>query len=437
MKNLIESTRIATLFLDAGMRITGFTPAITGVFHLRDSDRGRPISDITSLLNYDRLAEDVRTVLRQLTVLEREVEVTAGGNCFLMHIRPYLTVDRVVDGVVITFVDITERRRTEATLREHAALVEFAADGLIGIGLDGKVRTWNPGAERLLGHPAVAAIGQPLDFLYAAGHNDRKAASIARALAGRVATPIETVLCGRDGLPLDVELSAVPIRAPDGSVSGAAVTVHNIAERKQAEAQRSLLLRELSHRVKNALATAQALAMETLRTAPSLEAFRDSFVERLLGLARTHDLLTRGEWQDALLSAVLEAELAPYQGAERPRWTAHGPAVLLSPNAALALGMAFHELAINAAKYGALSVPGGQVDVRWRTRKVAEGRRLLLSWIESGGPPVTPPRRQGFGTRLIGDGLGFELDGEAKLEFPPQGVRCTIDIPLPMEPGSP
>jgi two-component sensor histidine kinase len=130
---------------------------------------------------------------------------------------------------------------------------------------------------------------------------------------------------------------------------------------------------------------------------------------------------------------VIEAELAPYQSAGHKRWATGGPAIRLKPKIALALGMAFHELATNAAKYGALSTPTGHIEVRWRSLKAASGRRLHLSWVESGGPTVKKPLRKGFGSRLVADGLAFELDGDVRIDYAPTGVRCTVDSPL----GSP
>jgi PAS domain S-box-containing protein len=330
----------------------------------------------------------------------------------------------------MTFVDITERRRIEEILRECAAIVEFAQDALIGVSLDGNVRSWNPGAERLFGYPASEAEGRPVSFLIVSDRPDQQTNLIAQALNGEVAGSIETVQRRQDGTIVDVELTVVPIRSTRGVVTALAATARDISERKHAETHRTLLLHELSHRVKNALASVQSLAMETLRTTPTPEAFREAFVARLIALSNTHDLLTQGEWQGASLGDVLEAELAPYLGPGQTRWTASGANIQLQPKMALALGMAFHELATNAAKYGALSVATGHIDVSWRNEKSESGRRLHLSWIESGGPTVEKPLRKGFGSRLIADGLAFELDGDASVEYDPAGVRSTVDVPL-------
>jgi two-component system CheB/CheR fusion protein len=438
MQNLIESTEIATVFLDKAMRIKSFTPAITGVFHLRDGDHGRPITEIVSRLTYGGLRADVETVLRDLSVVEHEVEIAGADTTFLMRIRPYRTVDQVVDGVVITFVDITERQRTKTKLREHAALVEFAQDALIGVSPNGAVRSWNPGAERLFGCDAGQAIGRAFSGLIPSDVDERTAALVDGALHGETGAPVEMIYHRRGGASVDIELIVAPIRSAEGAIIAVAVTARDISDRKIAEAHRTLLLHELSHRVKNALATVQSLAMETMRTAVSQEAFKEAFEARLIALSSTHDLLTRGAWHGATLNDVIEAELTPYQAVDHARWTATGPDLRLTPKMALALGMAFHELATNAAKYGALSTPGGRVAVDWSVTghdpkpgdADSAGRRLSLSWVESAGPPVAKPERKGFGSRLIADALAFELDGEVEINYGREGVRCTVDAPL-------
>ncbi|MDP4022935.1 HWE histidine kinase domain-containing protein [Methylobacterium sp. NEAU 140] len=197
--------------------------------------------------------------------------------------------------------------------------------------------------------------------------------------------------------------------------------------------QQVTMLHELNHRVKNTLATVQALARQSAkdeagRAGPQLEA-------RILSLSKTHDLLTRADWSGAPLAEVLENELAPYR-AGSDHIVLDGPDVSLPPRHVLALGMTIHELTTNAAKYGALSVPGGRVGVTWSVAGAGAGRRLRLAWRESGGPPVAPPTRAGFGTRLIAGGVRRELAGEVDLAFDAAGLRCTLDVPLEPAPGA-
>lgn len=204
-----------------------------------------------------------------------------------------------------------------------------------------------------------------------------------------------------------------------------------VTERKLADERQALLLRELNHRVKNTLATVQSVASLTRRSAENTDpAAWNAFMDRLHGLAKTHDLLTTTQWQGALLEDVLRSELDPYQDAMRQRIRLKGPRINLQPGAVLALGLAIHEMATNAVKYGSLSVPDGKVHVMWAVTSGSAPPSLLVEWAESGGPTVKKPERQGFGTKLIQRGLAQQLGGEIKLDFAPAGVRCVITFPI-------
>jgi two-component sensor histidine kinase len=187
---------------------------------------------------------------------------------------------------------------------------------------------------------------------------------------------------------------------------------------------------ELNHRVKNTLATVQSIAAESLKGATD-ERSRETFDARLVALSRTHDLLAGDNWEGASLRELLLQELEPYRTEESTRFVVEGPDFGLRPKAALALGMAFHELATNAAKYGALSEPGGQVRVTWELRRSSEAVTLRLQWAETGGPPVGNIGHKGFGSILLERGLSLELDGEVRLDPDPGGLVCTMQIPFP------
>ncbi|HEX5508281.1 MAG TPA: CheR family methyltransferase, partial [Pseudolabrys sp.] len=307
LKNLLDSTEIATIFLDNDLRIKNFTPGMAEIFRLRDSDRGRPITDIATGLTYTGMSDDARSVLRKLSVVEEEVQLKDQRMTFIMRIRPYRTVDNVIDGVVITFVNISDRRRSQD--------------------------------------------------------------------------------------------------------------------------QRDVLMQEMNHRVKNALATVQSIAAQSFRYTDTREAFQETFMARLMALAKTHDILTKSDWETAPLRELLEAELKPYGGSDSSRFTLDGKSVQLSSQMALALGLVFHELATNAIKYGALSVPDGRVEISWQSDD--DKHRLLLHWKETGGPPVKTPSRRGMGSRVIESGLMHEFGGRARINFESSGVECSIDMPLP------
>ncbi|HZZ67170.1 MAG TPA: HWE histidine kinase domain-containing protein [Phenylobacterium sp.] len=218
-----------------------------------------------------------------------------------------------------------------------------------------------------------------------------------------------------------------PIAGQDGEAVGVFVEGSDVTDRVLGERQQKLLVDELNHRVKNTLSTVQAIADQTLRTNADPEAFRNAFEARLMALSATHDLLTATNWMSADLREVAQLEFRPY-GPERYRL--EGPTVALTPAKALALGLLFHELATNAAKYGALAHGDGRVEVDWRRRQ-REGRTSLeIDWREQDGPPVAPPTRRGFGSRLIERSLQGQLGGEATLTYAPDGVRCHIRLPL-------
>jgi two-component sensor histidine kinase len=207
--------------------------------------------------------------------------------------------------------------------------------------------------------------------------------------------------------------------------------VQDISVRKQADGQQRLLLDELNHRVKNTLATVQSIASQTLRSTTDPREFREAFESRLLALSKTHDLLTRNAWREADLAAMIEQELAPYKRENDNRILLSGTAVSLQARAAINLGLVLHELVTNAAKYGALAVPQGRLELTWSMQSDLSDRTSLhLSWRELDGPPVEEPKRQGFGSKLLKRSIEGELDGQVVFRFPPSGVTCDLTIPL-------
>jgi two-component sensor histidine kinase len=208
--------------------------------------------------------------------------------------------------------------------------------------------------------------------------------------------------------------------------------VQDITEQRRAHERQALLMNELNHRVKNTLAAVQAIVAQGLRGAGVADEVRDGIESRLIALSRSHDLLTRERWQSASLADLVGLALEPYRSnaGQQPRYSLQGPQVRLRPNPVLALGMAFHELATNAAKYGALSMAGGHVEVSWSLVPSAPDQRLHLRWRECGGPPVQPPQRKGFGSRLLERGLAQELDGAVHLDYTPGGLVCEIEMPV-------
>jgi two-component sensor histidine kinase len=202
-----------------------------------------------------------------------------------------------------------------------------------------------------------------------------------------------------------------------------------LQERAANAERQALLIRELHHRVKNTLATVQALVSATARSTTTVEEFYQSFGARIVSLANTHTLLTEDYWQTASLREMLGNELGPYDEDGR-RIVLDGPDVELASELAVPTGMALHELTTNALKYGALSVPEGRVEIAWDVKPDADVRKLCLEWIERGGPPVTPPKRRGFGSTLLQRVLTAQAQAEIAIDFEPQGLRFKMVAPL-------
>jgi PAS domain S-box-containing protein len=341
-------------------------------------------------------------------------------------------------------------RRLEAALRESEERFRGFADASPAVlwiaGAEGEALEYlSPSYERVWGEPRDAVLrdlGRWADLLHP---EDRAAAAdgLRRVFGGERVSAEYRIRRGGDGAVRWIRDVAFPIRDAEGRVRRAGGLAQDITDEREAGRRQRVLLDELNHRVKNALAGVQALAAQTARGQDGLQtpdAFFRAFGERLIALGRAHDLLTREAWQGASLSEVVRGTLAPYdgRGADPARIVARGPEVRLVPNAAVALHMAFHELATNAARYGALTAREGRVEVAWSVAPGAaaapnpdEGAVLKIRWRERGGPRVPgPPARRGFGSRLVERGLSRQLGGEARLDFQPAGVEFSLRLPL-------
>ncbi|WP_437966506.1 AAA family ATPase [Sorangium sp. So ce260] len=326
-----------------------------------------------------------------------------------------------------------ERERAELALREREARIRRLVDSnIIGIAfwdLDGRIIDANDAFLSMLGHGRQELVAEKIHW--SASTPPEFHAITQRALDEIRSTgqfqPFEKEFFRKDGSRVPVLLGGARF---EGSDNQGVAFVLDVSERKQAEKRQKLLLNELNHRVKNTLAIVQAIAVQTLRMADSPGAFTEAFLARLLALSQTHNLLNETAWQGASLRGIVCAELAPHACCETDRVRVAGEDVRLRPEAAVTLGMAIHELATNAAKYGALSRPSGRVAVTWDASAQAHEPLLRLEWQETNGPPVRPPRRRGFGSRLIERDLQRQLASEVRLDFLPEGVRCVMHLPL-------
>ena len=342
------------------------------------------------------------------------------------------------DGLGVVFRDVTDRRIAEKqrelaedALRARSAELEAVLETIptaVWFTTDPELRNviGNRRATELLRMSREAdlssALNQPVHFtVFRDGEplapDDRP---LHRAARGEVVANELLEIRFDDDERRMILMRAAPLRNSAGELQGAVAAAADVTERHHHENHLKLLVNELNHRVKNTLAIVQSIATLTLKDVDPV--VRAAFEQRLLTLSAAHGLLTDESWDGAHLAAVARASLR----AAHERISFEGEDLRLKPKSAVALSMALHELGTNALKYGALSVEQGSVAVRWSTG----GDRFRLRWEERGGPPVSPPTHRGFGSRMIERGLAAELRGEARIDWRPEGVVCTIDAPL-------
>jgi PAS domain S-box-containing protein len=326
------------------------------------------------------------------------------------------------------------RARAEAALRRSEAryrrIFEQAHDIILTADLDQIITDLNPAGAAAMEAPREEIIGRPIsDFVTEQGF-EQTTRMLRHKLERGGTTHHNLEVNARSGRTMEWEINSTLTLDPAGRPVGLHAIARDVTDRRRAEERQRLLVNELNHRVKNTLALVQGLALQSFRDGRDLKEARDAFQRRLAALAAAHDLLTRESWEGATLAGLIEAAVAAHDGPEQ-RIEAAGPEVVLGPKAAVSLAMALHELATNAAKYGALSEPGGRVTIGWEVANGRrEGARLRLEWREQGGPEVRPPETRGFGLRMIERALAADMAGGAKLDFRREGLVCRIDAAL-------
>lgn len=338
------------------------------------------------------------------------------------------TAAKAGDGLALSFADISEVRKADERRKN-------LIDGILAfvgmLSLDGILLEANETAVAAAGGDPTTLIGRPFWDCYwwqvDEATKDKLKDAVARAATGEMIR-YDAEICVVENQRLWIDFQIVPVRNAAGEVVELIPSGVDITERKQAEAHSDLLIQELSHRVKNTLATIQSMAGQTMRSAASMAAFRDAFQARLQAISAAHDLLVRFDHQDIPLRALLHDQVMPY-AADDERLSLNGDDILLPGELAHALSLVLHELATNASKYGAFSAPSGVVSVDWEVVDNNDTRWLTLNWVERGGPPVTPPQRRGFGTRLIERSLAAFEDA-AEINYEPEGLSCKLALEL-------
>lgn len=325
--------------------------------------------------------------------------------------------------------DVTEFKTAAETNAQLAAVIQSSQDAVMSMGVDGIVRTWNPGAEALFGYSAEEIVGKPIQALYPEGGQEEHESLYAGLSEGQRLRR-DVVRRHKDGHLIDVNINVSPMYSAGGRLSGFSSIVRDISERKEQEAHLRLVMRELSHRSKNLLAVIQAMARQTARSSTDLEEFEKNYSQRLQALSASQDLIVHQNWHGAPLAELLRSILVPFADDVDTRIDLDGPDINVNPTAAQNLALSIHELATNASKYGALSVPSGRVSLTWAVLRSDKGDdRIRIMWVERGGPPVKEPRRKGFGHIVIKKMIAQALDADVDLAFAPDGVRWTLHMP--------
>jgi PAS domain S-box-containing protein len=350
-------------------------------------------------------------------------------------------VTRCTEEQVLLLVrNITVRRTAERKLRENeqrlSLLVRQSPLGVIVWDLEFRVAEWNAAAEHIFGWGADDALGKSAEFILPESVRPQVAGVWEALKENRGGTRSTNANVTQDGRTIYCEWYNAPLINADGRVFAIASIVDDVTEERMAQQRQQLMMAELDHRVKNNLAAVISLAEQSGRTTTTFADFRESFLGRVRALSRLHNALAATRWHGANLGTMVRQTLEAFGQDATSQAVVEGPGVVLPARAAQAMGMALNELCTNAIKYGALSVPGGRIEVRWALRP-SEGESgaptLELSWAERGGPKVVQPTRRGFGTELIEGAISYELGGSATLRFAPDGLVCHIRIEMPAD----
>jgi PAS domain S-box-containing protein len=392
---------------------------------------GKKIVEVIGETGFQTILPHIKAVLSgQRVEYETDVYFKDVG-VRLLHVIYTPDKDQFGDvlGWVASIIDITERKQVEVALGESeqrlrwlASIIESSDDAIVSRNLDGVITSWNKGAERVYGYSAEEAIGQPFTIVIPEDRQNEEREILARIKRGEHIDHFETVRRHKHGTPVVVSLSVSPVKDAEGKIVGVSKIARDITEQKRNQEQIATLAREAEHRSKNLLANVQAAI--NLSQADTSEGLKQVIEGRIRALANVHSLFVETRWIGAELSTIATQELAPYSEKDKTRVRIDGPQILLEPNAAQAIAAALHELATNAAKYGALSVANGEVNLKWSHE---QNGQLHLRWTETGGPAVQEPTRKGFGGQIIEQVIA-QLKGKTHFDWRSEGLVCDITL---------
>lgn len=302
-----------------------------------------------------------------------------------------------------------------------ASIVDSSADAIASETLDGTIATWNEGATRLFGYRADEAIGRSTGILIPEDRQDEERTIVERIKRGEAVEHHETVRRRKDGSLIPISLTISPVRNGQGDIVGASKIARDVSDRKRKEDHIALLSHEVNHRSRNMLSLVQAIVR--LAQGDTVDGLKKAIAGRIHTLSAVDNLLAESRWTGADIHKLIGDELSPYRELGDSSIVIEGPSLLLKPRSAQSIAIAIHELTTNAAKYGALSKSTGGIRVEW---SLATEGALVIVWTEHGGPPVAPPARQGFGTKVIAQIIRGEMNGSAGFDWRPEGLECRI-----------
>ncbi len=439
LTNFVHAANIATVFLDGNLRLRSYTPAAEAFFRFQHADIGREMTDMASSLDDDRIATLCREVLATQTPQTDEFTTSDGQTELIGRFQPYTDGQGDASGVVFTFNEVTELRRTAADLDAARREVQSSLDEIE------EMYRVSPQAmalvDRDLRYLRVNAVLAAINGIPIPDHYGRRLRDVVPNLGDAVTEPARRVFATGNAI-LNGEIEGTTAADPDrthiwnvdwyplrrdGEIYAVGIHVRDVSHQKQTERELRRLMRELEHRVKNMLANVTALVARAGRADGPKEVVLATLAARISALANTHNLLTATNWASTEIHDLLAPELVDVYGTDRIHM--RGPNIRLNARGSLALGMTIHELATNAAKYGALSVSNGQVEISWARTDEGEGEMLVVNWIEHG---ATSPKMQmagGFGTKLMASAIEGSLEGRLYRDVAADGVRYRFDIP--------
>jgi len=362
---------------------------------------------------------------------------------FIPYPTPLFDASGTLIGAVNMLVDISDRHESEQRIRESearyrglAAIVESSDDAILSKDLNSIIKSWNQGAERLFGYRADEAIGRPVTILIPTDRQDEEPAILARIRRGERVEHYETIRQRKDGSTIDISLTISPVRDQEGRIIGASKIARDITERRRAEQQQHLLVREMDHRIKNLFAVAGGMIAMSARSAETPQELASALRDRLMALAQAHALTLavpsnggRRSEQSTTLRTLIETILSPYDGrtdAGKTRVTISGSNIPIAGSAVTSFALLLHEFATNAAKYGALSNSTGHVDIACSDN---DGQ-VALTWTERGGPRIDHQSDgEGFGSLLAHATVKRQFAGEISRHWDPEGLTIRLSFP--------